>query len=76
MRPALTEIEMALTQSRDAAGRKARHRVHRLFRVRWRRRLILPVLGGSSKLPLRSGLTMTFDDEVTDPLQAEASISP
>jgi DNA-binding transcriptional LysR family regulator len=67
MRPALTEIEMALTQSRDAAGRPAGTVRIVSFRSAGEK-FILPVLAELRQNFPEIRLDITFDDEVTDPV--------
>jgi len=67
MRPALAEMEMALTQSRDAAGRPAGTVRIVSFRSAGEK-FILPVLADLRRKFPEVRLDITFDDEVTDPV--------
>lgn len=67
MRPALTEMEMALVQSRDAAGRPAGTVRIVTFRSAGEK-FILPVLANLRRNYPEVRLDITFDDEVTDPV--------
>lgn len=67
MRPALTEMEMALVQSRDAAGRPAGTVRIVTFRSAGEK-FILPVVADLRRNYPEVRLDITFDDEVTDPV--------
>ncbi|ASW09748.1 LysR family transcriptional regulator (plasmid) [Rhizobium sp. 11515TR] len=67
MRPAVAEMEMALTQSRDAAGRPAGTVRIVSFRSAGEK-FILPVLADLRRNFPEIRLDITFDDEVTDPV--------
>lgn len=67
MGPAVTEMEMALVQSRDAAGRPAGTVRIVSFRSAGEK-FILPVLADLRRNYPEVRLDITFDDEVTDPV--------
>lgn len=67
MRPALAEMEVALVQSRDAAGRPAGAVRIVSFRSAGEK-FILPVLTDLRRNYPEVRLDITFDDEVTDPV--------
>ncbi len=74
MQPAVAEMEMALTQIRDAAGRPAGTVRIVSFRSAGEK-FILPALADLRRNYPEIRLDITFDDEVTDPVAAGFDIA-